>query len=70
MDGLLGELVSLGENTMNVNCFGKMTMLVSIKQPEQIDELIFLEVGEVRFSVKVKEIGLSKSFNNISGKIG
>ncbi|MBA0781616.1 hypothetical protein Gotri_002523 [Gossypium trilobum] len=68
MDGLWGELVPLGENMTKVNRFDKMAMLVSIKQPERIDELIFLEVGEVRFSVRVKEVGFSESFGNISGK--
>ncbi|KAK5802919.1 hypothetical protein PVK06_030551 [Gossypium arboreum] len=45
-----------------------MSVLVLITQPEQIDELIFLEVENVRFLVRVKEIGLSKSFDNINGK--
>ncbi|MBA0630501.1 hypothetical protein Godav_002592 [Gossypium davidsonii] len=48
--------VPLGENMTKVNRFDKMAMLVSIKQLEWIDELIFLEVGEVRFSENDDEI--------------
>ncbi|KAH1033469.1 hypothetical protein J1N35_045643 [Gossypium stocksii] len=34
---------------------------------EHINELVFLEVEEERFAVRVKEIGLSESFDDING---
>lgn len=62
--GVWGELISLGENSTKVNSFDKLSMLVSINQSERIDDLIYLEVGKVNFSIRVVEIGLTEFFND------
>ncbi|KAG8497544.1 hypothetical protein CXB51_008889 [Gossypium anomalum] len=37
-----------------------MELLITINQPNQIEELIMMEVGNCNFSIRVKERGLSK----------
>ncbi|KAH1096795.1 hypothetical protein J1N35_013716 [Gossypium stocksii] len=43
-----------------VNSFDKMSMLVSIKQPKRINEIIYLEVEKTKFPIRIIEMGLSK----------
>lgn len=56
-----GELLSLGDNLEKVSSLKKISMLVSISQLERIDEIIYLEVGKMKFPIRVVEMGLSKS---------
>ncbi|KAG8491579.1 hypothetical protein CXB51_014853 [Gossypium anomalum] len=53
--GKWGNLVSMGENLLGTNNFEKVEMLISISQVKKIDEIVLLEVGDVRFLVSVRE---------------
>lgn len=61
-----GDLISLGENSRMAKSFNNMLMLVSTKQPERIDELIYIEVRKAKFQIKVIEIRLSELFDESS----
>ncbi|KAH1063239.1 hypothetical protein J1N35_028226 [Gossypium stocksii] len=68
--GKWGNLVSMGENLSGANNFEKVEMLISISQVKRIDEMVFLEVGDVRFLVSVRELGWSEDFKNkVSKKV-
>ncbi|KAH1090639.1 hypothetical protein J1N35_017896 [Gossypium stocksii] len=58
--GMWGSLVSMGENLSGVNNFEKIEMLILISQVQKIEEIVLLEVGDVRFSVCVREKGWSE----------
>ncbi|PPS04722.1 hypothetical protein GOBAR_AA15947 [Gossypium barbadense] len=58
--GKWGTLVSMGENWSSANNYEKVEMLVSISQVQKLDETVLLEVGEVRFSVSIREKGWSE----------
>ncbi|KAK5772966.1 hypothetical protein PVK06_049268 [Gossypium arboreum] len=62
--GKWGNLVSMGENLLGTNNFEKVEMLISISQVKMIDEMVLLEVGNVRFPVSVREVGWSEDFKN------
>ncbi|KAH1130986.1 hypothetical protein J1N35_002364 [Gossypium stocksii] len=62
--GKWGNLVSMGENLLGTNNFEKMEMLISISQVKKIDEMVLLEVGDVRFPVSVRELGWSEDLKN------
>lgn len=64
--GVWGELISLGENSTLVKSYDKMSMSVSINQSERIDELINLEVGNIKFPIRVVEMGLWESLGDNS----
>ncbi|KAK8331582.1 hypothetical protein V6Z11_A10G084700 [Gossypium hirsutum] len=55
--GKWGTLVSMGENWSGANNFEKVEMLISISQVQKLDEIVLLEVGEVRFPVSIREKG-------------
>ncbi|KAB2092159.1 hypothetical protein ES319_A02G009900v1 [Gossypium barbadense] len=55
--GKWGNLVSMGENLLGSNNFEKIEMLISTSQVKKIDEMVLLEVGDVRFPVSVRELG-------------
>ncbi|PPS05811.1 hypothetical protein GOBAR_AA14840 [Gossypium barbadense] len=59
-EGVWGDLIALGKNPNKASCFASMPKLVSIMEPEKVDDLIFLEVGSSRFPIRVVEQGLSK----------
>ncbi|PPD67330.1 hypothetical protein GOBAR_DD35792 [Gossypium barbadense] len=61
--GKWGTLVSMGANN-----FEKVEMLISISQVKKIDEMVFLEVGDVSFLVSVRELGWSEDHKNIVSK--
>ncbi|KAH1057721.1 hypothetical protein J1N35_035786 [Gossypium stocksii] len=58
--GKWGTLVSMGENWSGANNYEKVEMLISISQVQKLDEIVLLEVGEVRFPVSIKEKGWSE----------
>ncbi|KAH1091893.1 hypothetical protein J1N35_019150 [Gossypium stocksii] len=62
--GKWGKLVSLGENWLGVSNYEKVEMLISISQPQKLDEIVLLEVGDVRYSVNIKERGWSEEQMN------
>ncbi|KAK5818716.1 hypothetical protein PVK06_023660 [Gossypium arboreum] len=62
--GKWGNLVSIGENVLGTNNFEKVEMLISISQVKKIDEMVLLEVGDVRFPVSVREVGWSEDIKN------
>ncbi|TYI19165.1 hypothetical protein ES332_A07G145500v1 [Gossypium tomentosum] len=62
--GKWGNLVSIGENLLGTNNFEKVEMLISISQVKKIDEMVLLEVGDVRFPVSVREVGWSEDIKN------
>lgn len=53
-----GDLISMGKNPDKMSSFFNMPMLVCIKKHEKIDDLIFLEVGNSKFPIRVVEMGL------------
>ncbi|MBA0701298.1 hypothetical protein Goari_020466 [Gossypium aridum] len=68
MAGLWGELVSMGENLTKVNNFETMELLISIKHPYQLEEIIMLEVGDGIFPIRIKERGLTKVIDDKTRK--
>ncbi|KAK5834953.1 hypothetical protein PVK06_010633 [Gossypium arboreum] len=50
----------MGKSWNDDCCYEKMEMLISINQPQQIDDLIMLEVGDCKFPIRIKERGLSE----------
>ncbi|PPS15502.1 hypothetical protein GOBAR_AA05079 [Gossypium barbadense] len=52
------------------NSYEKMEMLITINQPNQIEELIMMEVGNCKFPIRVKERGLleEKIENPLKGR--
>ncbi|PPR86359.1 hypothetical protein GOBAR_AA34326 [Gossypium barbadense] len=67
--GKWGTLVSMGENLSGANNFEKIDMLLSITKVQKLDEIVLLEVGDVRFSVSVRKKGWSEeSINNFLKK--
>ncbi|KAL1180920.1 hypothetical protein V6Z11_A02G011200 [Gossypium hirsutum] len=62
--GKWGNLVSMGENLLGSNNFEKIEMLISTSQVKKIDEMVLLEVGDVRFPVSVRELGWSEDIKN------
>ncbi|PPR98008.1 hypothetical protein GOBAR_AA22653 [Gossypium barbadense] len=50
----------MGENWSGANNFEKVEMLISISQVQKLDEIVLLEVGEVRFPVSIREKGWSE----------
>ncbi|KAH1091798.1 hypothetical protein J1N35_019055 [Gossypium stocksii] len=57
--GIWEKLVSVGENLTKVNNFEKIELLISITQSFVVNEVISMEVGDVIFSIRVRERGLS-----------
>lgn len=64
ISGIWGEVVSMGENLSGVTNFEAMEILVSVKRMEPIEDMVVLEVGDNKFSVRVKEKGWSESTEN------
>ncbi|KAG8487943.1 hypothetical protein CXB51_018262 [Gossypium anomalum] len=58
--GLWGKLVPVGKNLTKVHNFKKIELLIFISQTNMIDEVVSLEVGDIIFSIKVRERGLSE----------
>ncbi|KAK8617256.1 hypothetical protein V6N13_080174 [Hibiscus sabdariffa] len=56
---LWGSFEALGENSFRIKNCEKVTVLITSYQIENIDEVIEVEVGNLIFKVRVKEIGFS-----------
>ncbi|KAK8317082.1 hypothetical protein V6Z11_A13G083800 [Gossypium hirsutum] len=52
-----GTLVSMAENWSGANNFEKVEMMISISQVQMLNKVSLLEVGDVRFSIRIKERG-------------
>ncbi|KAK5838818.1 hypothetical protein PVK06_007557 [Gossypium arboreum] len=57
---LWGKLISMRDSLNGSYFYKKLEMLISINHPQQIDDLIMLEVGACKFPIRIKERGLSK----------
>lgn len=65
--GVWGGLIFLDENSTMVKSFDKMLMLVSTKQLERTDELIYLEVGKVNFRLELLKQDCRNFLTNQAG---
>lgn len=54
----------MGENSTNVGSFETVELLMLIKFPYQLEEVIMLEIGNGNFPIRLKEKGLTKSTND------
>lgn len=50
----------MGEKFTKLINFEKIDMLISIRQPKHLDEVISIEVGEDRFPVQIWERGMTE----------
>ncbi|KAG8497351.1 hypothetical protein CXB51_008604 [Gossypium anomalum] len=57
---LWGKLICMGESWNRTVNFEKMEMLISVNKPSLIDELAFMEVGNCKFPIRIKESGTSE----------
>ncbi|PPR91026.1 hypothetical protein GOBAR_AA29661 [Gossypium barbadense] len=67
--GKWGTLVSMGENLSGTMNFEKIEMLISITQLKKVEEVVLLEVGDIKFPVSVREKEWSEESKNISSKM-
>ncbi|TYJ31650.1 hypothetical protein E1A91_A06G213400v1, partial [Gossypium mustelinum] len=51
--GLWGKLISMGESWNRTVNFEKMEMMISVNKPSLIDELVFMEVGNCKFPIRI-----------------
>ncbi|KAG8487964.1 hypothetical protein CXB51_018813 [Gossypium anomalum] len=54
----------MGENWSGANNFEKVEMLISISQVQMLNEIAFLEVGDVRFPIRINERGWSEELKS------
>ncbi|TYI24394.1 hypothetical protein ES332_A06G230900v1 [Gossypium tomentosum] len=57
---LWGKLISMGESWNRTVNFEKMEMMISVNKPSLIDELVFMEVGNCKFPIRIIERGMSE----------
>ncbi|KAK5845665.1 hypothetical protein PVK06_001866 [Gossypium arboreum] len=67
--GKWGTLLSMEENLSRIKNFENIEMLISITQLKKVEEVVLLEVGDIKFSVSVREKGWSKESKNISSNM-
>ncbi|KAH1063662.1 hypothetical protein J1N35_028649 [Gossypium stocksii] len=67
--GKWGILVSMGEDLSRTMNFEKIEMLISITQLKKLEEVVLLEVGDIRFPISVREKRWSEESKNISAKM-
>lgn len=68
--GLWGELLAMGDNLSMINNFEKIDILILIKQDDQLEEVIMLEVGNDSFLIRIEERGLVEETNENKKKWG
>ncbi|KAG4175119.1 hypothetical protein ERO13_A11G164366v2, partial [Gossypium hirsutum] len=60
VEELWGKLISIGESWNRTVNFEKMEIMISVNKPSLIDELVFMEVSNCKFPIRIKERGMSE----------